>query len=1210
MVPIATCPPADRLNRLICGELSEAEVESLVEHIKDCPHCVPAIQMLNDSIVRSDLRAAARLTDSGDSPIVQELIHKLIQSRDHLETASSLSSLSEPTLSNEGTPANSEDLDFLSPPQAPGELGRLNGYRILRILGSGGMGLVLEGEDIRLKRRVALKVMKQAVARKEQNRQRFVFEAEAAARVEHDHIVPIFQVGEENGVPFIAMPFLKGEPLDARLKRGRMETPEIIHIGRQIAEGLAAAHAHGLIHRDIKPGNIWLEDAGSRHQQYQSYRVRILDFGLARLSGDSTNLTQSGTIIGTPAYMAPEQARGRRDLDSRVDLWSLGCILYEMSTGQRPFPGSDTLAIFSALALDTPADPESLNPGIPGDLSQLIMKLLEKDPAKRIGSADEVAATLRSMQPEGTTVVVVNTLVSAEASVFAGLVDSAAAVKPTPRARKLEAKTQPRSPVKKWIVAASLLLLLMGGGLAAYQIIFQTKDGTLVVEVDDDADIRFAKGELKIFDSAGKLAYTLKPSEKNKLLPPGSYRVEVVGADGLKIDTEKFEIVRDGKATVRVYSAPPMQVAKTQKVDVPSPPITDQERQAALKLYPYATLRVSSGTFDRWIYPGDPLPAEPFKVRAIRCKKNLPLDILKEIGQFKNLEWINADSPNDEFLASLGDLPKLAWLELGESTVTDKGIQHIQKYTALKEVAIKSAALTDASCDTFAKLKNLQYFDVNNDIESGLTEKGLNSLHEALPRCRIIGWKYDIQPTPPLSAAEALELDPNQKIDFERKGAEALLPYGGLRLKLIGSDKEIYIPPEGSLPTESFDVRDIYLLEIPRGYVETTLFPILREFKHVKCIGGPLTEDQCEQLATLPCAMELEKLDFRESFNLTPKSLKTLTRLPKLQLVRCVFSEWGDEVALGLKELRALVALEIVFYPASKITVKGISAISKLPLTYLKLRGVRPEQERDWGRAIGRMANLESLDVLSPGDEFFAEFGKCPKLVELKMLVQKLTDAGLQNLSQLTSLKTLIFVHGRGALTEEGIQKLHEQLPKCKIELGYDNVFEPLEVQRKAAEDLHPYVKLRIKLLSDGNSRDINPGDALPNELFEVWVIEFVKEGKPIPPSFAANILLPAMRKMRNIREFHTFEGTFSPTEAELLDILSLPHLSKLESLKIPYFSSAKVDEALAKLPKLSKLVLWPESAATQEGVQKLSSALPNCCIESKHGNWKGGVKQ
>jgi len=560
MNSIAVCPTSDRLKLFITGQLPEAEVETLAAHLEVCSNCVQSLHTLHDAAVTSDLRAGATLSDSGQqAPLVQELMGRLIASRDKLGTASSVASSDAPTIAPAG-PAGSGELAFLSAPQASDEIGRLNGYRVLKILGAGGMGLVLEAEDLRLKRRVALKVMKAEIATKGQNRQRFLREAEAAARVEHDHIVPIFQVGEENGVPFIAMPFLKGEPLDARLKHGPVEMPQIIRIGLEIAEGLAAAHEHGLMHRDIKPGNIWLEEVwttkrGAGNEKQRISRVRILDFGLARLSGDSENLTQSGMILGTPSYMAPEQARGR-NVDFRVDLWSLGCILYEMCTGQRPFNGPDTVAIIASLALDQPASPRSLNPNIPAELEQLIMKLLEKDPAGRPASAADVAEALRKLQPEAAVVVLAEPLateVSPWASLESSVVSSASAsATPVAETRGAESKGKSRS-FAKWHVAAALLLLV-GVGFAAYQLAFKTKDGTLIVEVEGtDADVRFADGELHIYDPGTKaLLYKLKPSEKNKSLPPGKYLISVAGPGGLKLDTDNFEITRNGTRTVTV----------------------------------------------------------------------------------------------------------------------------------------------------------------------------------------------------------------------------------------------------------------------------------------------------------------------------------------------------------------------------------------------------------------------------------------------------------------------------------------------------------------------------------------------------------------------------------------------------------------------------------------------------------------------------------
>jgi serine/threonine protein kinase len=222
---------------------------------------------------------------------------------------------------------------------------------------------------------------------------RFRREARAAAALDHDHIVPIYQVGEEQGVPFLAMPMLKGETLDACLaKCGRLGWHDVARLGRDVADGLAAAHAAGLVHRDIKPGNIWLEERASG-----SWRAKILDFGLARHTGAGT-ITQSGTIIGTPGYMAPEQAAGRHP-DFRMDLFSLGCVLYHAVTGRRPFEGDDVISILNSLANANPTHVQKLAPDAPPVLANTIMRLLAKDPAHRPVSAKAVCEELSRLAP-------------------------------------------------------------------------------------------------------------------------------------------------------------------------------------------------------------------------------------------------------------------------------------------------------------------------------------------------------------------------------------------------------------------------------------------------------------------------------------------------------------------------------------------------------------------------------------------------------------------------------------------------------------------------------------------------------------------------------------------------------------------------------------------------------------------------------------------
>lgn len=280
--------------------------------------------------------------------------------------------------------------DFLAPAVKPDEIGRLGPYRVLKVLGAGGMGVVFRAEDPHLERLVALKAMLPSMASSPSAKERFFREAKAAAALKHPHIVTIFQVGEDRGAPFLAMEFLEGEPLDDRLRREtRLPVPEILRIGREIAEGLEAAHEKCLIHRDIKPANLWLEG--------KKGHVKILDFGLARAMGDTTHLTQSGAIIGTPAYMAPEQARTEK-VDLRCDLFSLGCVLYCMCTGQRPFKGHDTISILMALATENPPSPVSLNLEIPTELSDLVMHLLAKKPEDRPASAKVVAETLQKIE--------------------------------------------------------------------------------------------------------------------------------------------------------------------------------------------------------------------------------------------------------------------------------------------------------------------------------------------------------------------------------------------------------------------------------------------------------------------------------------------------------------------------------------------------------------------------------------------------------------------------------------------------------------------------------------------------------------------------------------------------------------------------------------------------------------------------------------------
>ena len=221
------------------------------------------------------------------------------------------------------------------------------------------MGMVFQAEDPQLQRHVALKVMRPEVATTPSSRQRFLREARAVAALDHESIVPIYQVGEDRGVLFLAMQLLKGESLEERLRReGKLPAAEILRIGQEVARGLAAAHERGLVHRDIKPSNLWLHERPGGPGERTRVQAKVLDFGLARLMASEGQLTRTGDIMGTPAFMSPEQAEGQ-PVDARSDLFSLGGVLYYMATGQPPFRGNSLPSLLRAVTDHDPPPPRA-----------------------------------------------------------------------------------------------------------------------------------------------------------------------------------------------------------------------------------------------------------------------------------------------------------------------------------------------------------------------------------------------------------------------------------------------------------------------------------------------------------------------------------------------------------------------------------------------------------------------------------------------------------------------------------------------------------------------------------------------------------------------------------------------------------------------------------------------------------------------------------
>jgi hypothetical protein len=365
MMDPKACPDKTQLQQLLQGTLSADQQEPLSQHVEQCESCQQTLEILAGTSWHEQAQQLGQVGSETD-PAVESVMRKALADE-----------LSQETLPF-GEKSVKEDLNYLEPPDNPKHLGKLDHYDILEEVGKGGFGTVFRAFDTKLHRVVAIKVLSPELAASGTARQRFSREAKSAAAVTHDHVVTIHSVDEDHRPPYLVMQFIDGISLQQKLDdKGALSVKEILRIGMQIAEGLAAAHKQGLVHRDIKPSNILLENGIER--------VQITDFGLAKVTDDAS-VTQSGVIAGTPMYMSPEQANGEV-IDHRSDLFSLGTVLYVMCTGRPPFRASGTMGVLKRVCEDSPRPIRESNPDIPEYLEEIIAKLHAKQRRERFQSA-------------------------------------------------------------------------------------------------------------------------------------------------------------------------------------------------------------------------------------------------------------------------------------------------------------------------------------------------------------------------------------------------------------------------------------------------------------------------------------------------------------------------------------------------------------------------------------------------------------------------------------------------------------------------------------------------------------------------------------------------------------------------------------------------------------------------------------------------------
>jgi len=527
-------------------------------------------------------------------------------------------------------------------------------------------------------------------------RKRFLREARSSAQVRHENVVQVYEVAEQP-LPYLVMEFIPGETLQQKLDRvGPLEVPETLRIGRQIAEGLAAAHATDLIHRDIKPGNVLLE--GGHH------KVKITDFGLAR-TADDASISQSGIIAGTPMYMAPEQTQGQT-LDQRADLFSLGSVLYQMVAGRPPFRANSAVAVLKRVAEDRPRPIREIIPETPQWLCDIIAKLHAKDPDERYQSAREVADVLADCE--------------AQLKANAKLKDYSR----IPRSQPQQSTPRLRLRRRRWAAAAAVLLLLLGGlgfteatgvtNVRGTVIRLFSPEGTLVVEVDDPGVSVAVDGADVIITGAGAKEIRLKP---------GSYTVEA-RKDGKLVSRELVTVTKNGKQIVRVSQEPVTvpKIAAEKK---------DADRRAAEYVLSIGGTVCVNGE-ERNIRAVTELPQGAFRLTFVHLKHNKQvtdagLAAFDNCSNVTELYLNGCTQVTDAGLAHFKDCKGLTLLGLNGMNVADGLAAFKNSSLTILRLDMENARVTDAGLAYLKGWKNLRQITLLN---TGVTDAGLAHLKD------------------------------------------------------------------------------------------------------------------------------------------------------------------------------------------------------------------------------------------------------------------------------------------------------------------------------------------------------------------------------------------------------------------------------------------------------------------------------------------------
>jgi serine/threonine protein kinase/Leucine-rich repeat (LRR) protein len=1060
MAELSTCPSRDELQRMVLGQLGDEAAERVQKHPDQCAKCVSALQQCVASdafldVVRASRPASCERTKTLDVPVgwVRSAASTSIRSHESTQPDKHIAPL-----------PMSDVKSLLSPAQSADEIGRVAEFRVLRVLGVGGMAVVFEAEDSRLKRRVALKLMLPAIASKPGATQRFLREAQSAAALKHGHVVTIYQVGMHGETPFIALELLHGETLeDYLLFGGRMRVRDVVRVGREIAAGLAAAHARGLLHRDIKPANIWLEgpdapvpapsalnaNRGTGSATGQSHpaeftndrrsagKVKILDFGLAKVWTDESGISYPGLLIGTPAYMAPEQFAGTA-VDPRADLFSLGCVLYRMASGQSPFGRGNVLSIVRALALDDPPPVRAANREIPRALSDLIGALLSKSADERPSSAQAVVERLQAIEEE--------------------LPPREIAARSAEKGLSTEGHSL-RGSKLKWGVGAAvvvaillpLVYLLFGNQLtrvvttASLTVAPQkpsqvespaamAKEPTKEVTKEVTKDQTSGPTAVSAVDPrAGTVLAALSAPGVQGLVSLDLSGASIGDADWLRLKrlthlrrlvlegailnghgleelrglTNLDELILSGTQTTDVDLAQLRGLSKLTSLTLDRTPLTDVGLQqvAALSGLKSLILRNTAVT-------------------------DAGLKNLERLAGLKNLV-LEGTHISDAGLGSLQRLAELNNLSLGNTAVTDAGLKHLQGLTKLENLWLSGAPVTGAGLISLQALKNLHVLILN---WTGVSDEALVQLR-GLPQLEELGLRgthvtdAGLAHLHGLTKLRTLNLS---VLPITDAGVEQLRALKNLQ-QLDLTRTRVTDAGLGHL-RELTRVDSLSLGETPVTEAGLTELQSLKNLHVLGLRGLPWVSD-----TTIPQLLHLQDLreiDLRDT-HVSAKGFRVLKAL--LPNARITWSEPNYAVASALLAAGGSVDVRLEGTGAER-SIKTIGALpaESFQITRARLAGSRRALNELLPAITNpRLDGLVSLDLSGAAinDADVELLKPLVTLRELTLADTRVTDAGLVPLKSLISLRRLVLdgdaIHGPGLRHLQELPELTELRLGC-----------------------------------------------------------------------------------------------------------------------------------------------------------------------------------